>query len=56
MCTSKITISFKNTKKEQRMFEYVKSQEEISEYIKRAVEYYNKYIEICHSDTPFEEI
>lgn len=54
MC--KITISFKNTKKEQRMFEHIKAQEEISEYIKTAVEYYNRYIEICHNDAPFEEI
>lgn len=54
MC--KITISFKNTRKEQKMYDYVKSQEEISEYIKTAIEYYNKYIEICNSDEPFEQV
>lgn len=49
MC--KITISFKNTKKDRELFEKVQNQEEKSDYIKRAIEYYSKYIEV--STSPF---
>lgn len=47
---NKITISFKSTKKEQKMYNHIKEQEEISDFIKQAVDYYMRYVEIIEDE------
>lgn len=42
---SRITVSFKNTTKDIKLFTEINSQEEKSEFIKDAVRYYIKYLE-----------
>ena len=41
----KITISFKNTTKDIKLFIYVNKQEEKSQFIKDAIEYYINHLE-----------
>ncbi len=42
---NKVTISFKNTTRDIKILMYVKSQEEKSQFIKDALEYYIDYLE-----------
>lgn len=42
---NKITISFKNTTKDMKLFVTVNSQEEKSDFVKRAIEHYIKHLE-----------
>lgn len=41
----KITISFKNTTKDNNLIKYVNKQEEKSQFIKNAIEFYIKHLE-----------
>ncbi|WP_164968022.1 hypothetical protein [Clostridium tetani] len=41
----RITVSFKNTTKDIKLYTYIKSQEEQSVFIKKAVEHYINFIE-----------
>lgn len=41
----KITISFKNTTKDVKLFIYVNKQEEKSQFIKDAIEFYIEHLE-----------
>lgn len=41
---NKITISFKQTTKDMRLYTYIKSQEEYSEFVKAAIEFYIKHL------------
>ena len=41
----KISVSFKNTTKETKLYITIKNMEEQSEFIKRACEFYLKYLE-----------
>lgn len=42
---NKITVSFKNTTKDMKLFVTVNSQEEKSDFIKKALEYYIKHLD-----------
>ena len=42
---NKITVSFKSTTKDMKLFVTVNSQEEKSDFIKKALEYYIKQLE-----------
>jgi len=42
---NKITVSFKNTTKDMKIYVTVNSQEEKSDFIKKALEYYIKHLE-----------
>jgi len=42
---NKITVSFKSTTKDMKLFVTVNSQEEKSDFIKKALEYYIKYLD-----------
>lgn len=42
---NKITVSFKNTTKDMKLFVTVNSQEEKSDFIKKALEYYIKCLD-----------
>ncbi len=42
---NKITVSFKNTTKDMKIYVTVNSQEEKSDFIKKALEYYIKYLD-----------
>ncbi|HID0769594.1 TPA: hypothetical protein ACXC99_003691 [Clostridium botulinum] len=41
----KINVSFKQTTKDMKLYTFVKSQEEQSEFIKIALDFYIKYLE-----------
>lgn len=41
----KVNVSFKQTSKDMKLYTTVKGQEEQSEFIKRALEFYIKYLE-----------
>ena len=40
----RITLSFKQTTRDTKIYKLINSQEEKSEYVKNAVEYYFKYL------------
>lgn len=42
---NKITVSFKNTTRDVKLYIHIKGQEEKSEFIKKAVEHYIIYLE-----------
>lgn len=42
---NKITVSFKNTTKDMKLFTKVNAQEEKSDFIKKALDYYIKHLE-----------
>ena len=42
---SRITVSFKNTSRDMKLFTEVKNMEEQSDFIKDAIEFYLKYLE-----------
>lgn len=46
---NKITVSFKSTTKDMKLFVTVNSQEEKSDFVKKALEYYIKHLEMENS-------
>lgn len=42
---SRITVSFKRTSRDMKLFLYVKSLDEYSDFVKDAVEFYIKHLE-----------
>lgn len=46
----RIPISFKNTSKDLKLYTYVKGLEEQSEFVKKAIEYYIKYLDSHNAD------
>lgn len=42
---NKVTISFKNTTKDMKLLAYIKGQEEKSQFIKNAIEFYIEHLE-----------
>jgi len=42
---SRITVSFKNTSRDMKLFTEVKNMEEQSDFIKDAIDFYLKYLE-----------
>lgn len=43
---TRMTISFKNTTKDMKLYSYIISQEEISDFIKKSVEFYINSLEV----------
>lgn len=41
----KIEVSFKQTSKDMKMYSAVKAEEEKSDFVKKAIEFYIKYLE-----------